>query len=186
MRKGVAGETRAQIPYNVEVGSAVYNFTFNLDLDGISRVSTRFGKKAKVEDKLEQERPSRVKVAMRALTDLFSSLQYGAKRTRFHPNVEPLSAVVTYSKDSVFIVSPGNYKGFIGTTLKRIRDYQNAVSKIGGKPTISMLYFDKESATEELDEATKEEIKGKGYDTLEGLAGAILDLILKEENRGSE
>ncbi|MGQ9777921.1 MAG: type I-A CRISPR-associated protein Cas7/Csa2, partial [Thermodesulfobacteriota bacterium] len=158
MKKGVAGETRAQVPYNIEVGSAVYNFTFNLDLDGISRVSTRFGKKTEREDELNQERSSRVKVAMRALIDLLSSLQYGAKRTRFLPNVEPLSAVVAYSKDSVFIVSPGNYRGFIGTTLKRILDYQNAVSKIGKKPIINVLCFDKEGATEGLDEVTKGEI----------------------------
>jgi CRISPR-associated protein Csa2 len=170
MKKGVAGETRAQIPYNIEVGSAVYTFTFNLDLDGISRVSTRFGKESGIEKELEKERPERVKVAMRALTEILSTLQYGAKRSRFLPNVEPLSAVAAYSEKSVFIVSPGNFKDFIKTTLKRSQDYQNVISKIGEKAEIKVICFDREGASKD--------ISIKSYDTLEGFIGSVLNLIL--------
>ncbi|MEM0327731.1 MAG: type I-A CRISPR-associated protein Cas7/Csa2 [Thermoproteota archaeon] len=173
MEKGKAGETRAQIPYNVEVGSAVYTFTFNLDLDGISRISTRFGEESEVERELEKERPQRVKIAMRALTELLSSLQYGAKRTRFLPNVEPLSAVAAYSEKSTFIVSPGNFKNFIKTTQKRSQDYQNAVGKIGEKPVIKIVCFDREGASE-----------GTGMEpcnTLESFASNILSYVLGEK-----
>ncbi|MEM2914909.1 MAG: DevR family CRISPR-associated autoregulator, partial [Candidatus Bathyarchaeia archaeon] len=169
MKKGVAGETRAQIPYNIEVGSAVYTFTFNLDLDGISRVSTRFGKESKIEKELEKERPQRIKIAMRALTEILSSFQYCAKRTRFLPNVEPLSAVAVYSEESVFIVSPGNFKNFVKTTLKRSQDYQNAISKIGKKPVIEILCFDREEASKDTGL--------EPCDTLESFANTILGSI---------
>ncbi|MEM3449916.1 MAG: type I-A CRISPR-associated protein Cas7/Csa2 [Nitrososphaerota archaeon] len=171
MKKGKAGETRAQIPYNIEVGSAVYTLTFNLDLDGISRVSTRFGKESKNENELEKERPQRIKIAMRALTEMLSSLQYGAKRTRFLPNVEPLSAVAAYSEKSVFIVSPGNFKNFIKTTQKRSQDYQNAISKIDKKPMIKIICFDKEGASKDTGI--------EPCDTLESFASTILDCVLK-------
>lgn len=174
MKKGVAGETRAQIPYNVEVGSAVYTFSFNLDLDGVSRVSTRFGKISENEKKLEEQRPVRLTIALRALVVLLSSLGYGAKRTRFLPNVEPLSAVAAYSNDSVFVVSPGNYLTFIKNTLKRAKDYQNAVSKLNKKTNIEIICFDREGATQGLDV--------KSRDTLESLANAIIDLVLRAKS----
>ena len=78
-----------QQPYNVEVGSAVYTFTFNLDISRIAVPSTEFGNKNKKgEEKLAEERDERVMGALSAMAHFVTQFQYGAKRSRFLPNVE--------------------------------------------------------------------------------------------------
>lgn len=173
MKKGGLGETRAQIPYNVEVGSAVYTFTFNLDIDGISRTSTCFGNATDEERRLEEQRDKRIKAALMAFIDLTSTMGFGAKRSRFLPTIEPLSAVACISESSPFIASPGNSRWFIGDTYRRAESYKKAMEKLGLKRELMILAFNKEPIEEQIDGITS-------CDSLEHLAHSIVENILKE------
>ncbi|MEN3053083.1 MAG: type I-A CRISPR-associated protein Cas7/Csa2 [Candidatus Methanosuratincola petrocarbonis] len=172
MKKGTLGETRAQIPYNVEVGSAVYTFTFNLDIDGISKVSVAFGDPAEEEKELESQRNARVKAALMAFVDLVSTMGFGAKRSRFLPTIEPLGAVACISYSGPFIVSPGNSRWFIGDTARRAQFYSEAMKKLGLERKIELLSFTKEP--------TEEKVEGvKALNSLEELAQGIVETVLK-------
>lgn len=141
-----------QMPYSVEVGSALYTFTFTIDLSRIGVPSTQFGI---VDDKLEAElnnsRKERVNGALSAMVKLFSSLSFGAKRSRFLPNMQPVSLVASYSKNLRFIVSPGNGKDYISLTLRRKDALINALNRISSvKHDVTLLAFDREDAAKDL------------------------------------
>ncbi|MDI9609364.1 MAG: type I-A CRISPR-associated protein Cas7/Csa2 [Candidatus Verstraetearchaeota archaeon] len=171
MKKGQLGEARPQIPYNVEVGSAVYTFTFNLDLDGISKVSTCFGNPSDKEKELEAQRNERVKAALMAFVDLASTMGFGAKRSRFLPTIEPLGAVACISPTGPFIASPGNSRWFIGDTFRRVQGYAAAMKKLGIEREIKILSFTKEP--------TEEKVEGvESLESLEQLTNRIVETIL--------
>ncbi|MEJ5292439.1 MAG: type I-A CRISPR-associated protein Cas7/Csa2 [Candidatus Methanosuratincola sp.] len=172
MKKGQLGETRAQIPYNVEVGSAVYTFTFNLDIDGISKVSTLFGNPPNEEVELNSQRERRAKAALMAFVDLVSTMGFGAKRSRFLPTIEPLGAVACISTSGPFIASPGNSRWFIGDTARRVQSYATAMKELGLERKIEVLAFTKEPIEEEVEGIEK-------FDSLERLTYAVVDKILK-------
>ena len=143
-----------QQPYNVEVGSAIYTFTFNMDVSQIARPSTGFGKRdEKLEKHLESEREKRVIAALSALSTLLTQLNFGAKRSRFLPNMEPLSAVAAVSKDTLFVVSPGNSRNFIKESLSRMKSYVELMNGLRGDGgvEVSMFAMDKEGAAEEVE-----------------------------------
>ena len=77
-----------QAIYYIETGTAIYTASFSLDLDGIGYTSM-----IKVEPVVgEEERLKRALCAVRARYPLISG-KLGAKRTRFDPDYEVLSAV---------------------------------------------------------------------------------------------
>lgn len=117
-----------QQPYNVEVGSAVYTFTFNIDLDRISVPSTGFGERSDREEELANNREERVVAAVSALSKFLSSIPFGAKRSRFLPNLEYLSAVASYSEGVNFVSSPGNSKEFISETYNRSKAIEDLMN----------------------------------------------------------
>ncbi len=167
-KKGEKGETRYQIPYNVEVGSAVYTLSMNLDIAGIGRPTTSYGSESPAEEQLANERPKRIQASLAALVDLLSAMSFGAKRSRFLPNTEILSALGSYSPNSSFVVSPGNSKDFIRDSITRCNAYQRALSFIAPKPKISLVAFDRENSIQGL------EIQR--VDSIEGLVGHIIEL----------
>ncbi|MBS7287542.1 MAG: type I-A CRISPR-associated protein Cas7/Csa2 [Candidatus Freyarchaeota archaeon] len=144
-----------QQPYNVEVGSAVYTFTLNMDVSQIARPSTSFGERDdKLEKQLEGEREKRVTAALSALSTFLTQLRFGAKRSRFLPNVEPLSAVAAVSKNTFFVVSPGNSKEFIRETASRKSSFEALMKELRGeKDEAEVLLFaiDKEKAAEKVE-----------------------------------
>lgn len=103
-----------QMIYYVETGTALYAFTFNLDLGAIG-VSGVTGKPVLDEDEIKRRRL----VALKALLRLLSSQQFGAKLSRFFPVGGVLSTVVALTKYP-FAVSSPIYKGFIADTAGRI------------------------------------------------------------------
>jgi len=142
---------RYQIPYSVEVGSAIYTFTFNIDLDRVGVPSTQFGDRdEEKEAQLKESRPRRIQAALSALVKFYSYLSFGAKRSRFLPNMEPISAIATYSRDVKFVVSPGNEKGFISMSDKRRAALIEALSRMGGdRPEVKLFIYDREGASRE-------------------------------------
>ncbi|MGC9069035.1 MAG: type I-A CRISPR-associated protein Cas7/Csa2 [Thermoprotei archaeon] len=121
------GARLGQIPYNVEVGSALYTFTFNIDIDKIAIPSIIHGNKHSKEDELLSSKNKRVEASIRALALLIGSMNMGAKRSRFLPNAEIESIVISTSKKP-FIVSSGNYSVYISKTIQRANDL-NALFK---------------------------------------------------------
>jgi len=167
-----------QAPYNVEVGSAVYTFTFNLDLAGIGVPSTEFGDKSPKEQELANQRNDRVKASLVALASFITSMPYGAKKSRFLPNVEYLSAIAAYSKDVTFIVSPGNSKNFIKDTVDRSKELVGLgeILKKQLKPP-KMVILDKEGASDNIE---TENVEVEIVKTPEAFAKKILETILGE------
>jgi len=159
-----------QMPYNIEVGSALYTFTFTLNLSSIGRVSNLFGEKGEDEDALEKERDKRVKGALNALLNFYSSLAFGAKRSRFLPNIEPVSALASYSKHSYFIVTPGNSKVYISNTLERRDNFIETYNRLGFKPDIRIACFDKENASDNLNIVR--------FTTIEGLINWLINNVI--------
>jgi CRISPR-associated protein Csa2 len=128
------GTSLGQIPYNVEVGSALYTLTFNIDIDRISVPSIMHGKKHSKENELSGSRNRRIEAAIKALALLIGSMNMGARRSRFLPNAEIESIVISVSKKS-FVVSPGNYSTYISKSIQRAKDLNtlfkdNIVEKI--------------------------------------------------------
>lgn len=120
-------ERAAQMLYYVEVGSAVYGLTFNIDLGGIGRTSL-----VKIEDVVsDEERLKRVKLAVLALSELICEGHYGARRSRFLPIESIESICVAASTTGSFVVSPPHDKGFIEKTYHRSKSYVELLNKTG-------------------------------------------------------
>jgi CRISPR-associated protein Csa2 len=136
-----------QMPYNVEVGSAVYTTTINLDIDSVSELSTRYGKESKnSEDKLADEKDARKKAALSALMQLLSEIGFGAKKSRFFPNVEFVSAILAVSKPYTFVVSSGASKDYINSTKARADQFKSFImnTRSAKEMKIDLFAFDKE------------------------------------------
>ncbi|HWQ18100.1 MAG TPA: type I-A CRISPR-associated protein Cas7/Csa2 [Sulfolobales archaeon] len=132
-----------QIPYNVEVGSALYTFTFTLDLGGIAEPSTKYGNPHPRENDLKNQAKARRQAAIGALTLMTSSWLFGAKRSRFLPNAELRSAVASISTIP-FVVSQGNYGTYIADTAKRAENLLSVLKSFGRSEEISILAVDRE------------------------------------------
>jgi len=110
---------QAQMIYYVEVGSAIYTWTFALDIDGIGRTSM-----IKVEDVISNdEKIRRIECAIDSLALMLDSKIFGAKLTRFNPLIDYESIVVTISHRYPFNVSPPSHGNYIKDTLHRSKKF---------------------------------------------------------------
>jgi CRISPR-associated regulatory protein, Csa2 family len=113
------GARLGQIPYNIEAASALYTFTFNLDIDGIGVPVNTFGKAdQKKEEELAKQRVARRKAALKALGLFVSQIAFGARHSRYLPNAELMSCTFALS-DIPFTVSAGNFRNYIERTFTR-------------------------------------------------------------------
>lgn len=135
-----------QIPYNVEVGSALYTMSLVLDVEQIGKLSTAYGAKVAEEAQLESQITSRQRAALLALLELLSSFRFGARKGRFLPNAEIVSAVAAISRPNLFVVSPGNSVDFIKSTLERSQHFNELATKLGVNQEIHLISYNKESA----------------------------------------
>ncbi len=160
----------SQQPYSVEVGSALYTFTFILDIDRIGKPSTQFGNVDKnKEEELSKQRTTRIKAALAALAEFYSYMNFGAKRSRFLPNIEPISAVASYSNDSKFTVSPGNGNAFIKSTIERKNAFKDTIKSFNKNLEIDLFVFERAS----------EGINDSGVKISSSLEGMIKELITR-------
>lgn len=98
---------QGQMIYDVEVSSAVYTFSFDLDTSFIGKyafTSDAYGKP--VEGISEEERKKRVKAAIGALRNLLVELKFGAKRSRFSPESAWESLAIAVSDGYWTVPSP--------------------------------------------------------------------------------
>jgi CRISPR-associated protein Csa2 len=118
------GARLGQAIYNIEAASALYTITLNLDISSVGVPSTIFGANHPDEKKLAQEAPKRRTAAVKALGSLLSNLSFGGKHSRYLPNAELMSCILTLS-DTTFTVTPGNYKDYIFKTGERMKKFSN-------------------------------------------------------------
>ena len=139
---GERGVRPAQMIYYVEVASAVYGLTVNLDLDGIGKTSL-----VKVEDALASEpgeRTRRIKASLMALAALFVGEGFGAKLSRFLPIKQVKSMVAALSSPIAFTVSPPQLSTYIEDTASRASAFKEMLDKLGISSEISLIaYADK-------------------------------------------
>ncbi|WP_297091868.1 DevR family CRISPR-associated autoregulator [Thermococcus sp.] len=111
-KKGNASE---QMIYYVETGTALYGFTFNLDLNaiGVSAITSE-----SILDK--DEIKSRREAALKALFRMLSSAQFGAKLSRFFP-VGGITEVAVAVTEHPFVVTSPIYDDYIARTEKRLK-----------------------------------------------------------------
>ena len=142
-----------QAPYNVEVGSAVYTFTFAMSFDYVAKPMTAFGERdEEAEKELMKQRDMRIKAAVAALASFITILPFGAKKSRFMPNLEYLSAVAACCEGASFLVSPGNDKAFVKETAERAKEFVSLMERIKGSgPQLKLVSLDREGAAEGLD-----------------------------------
>lgn len=113
-------QAQAQMIYYVEVSSAPYILTFNLDVDGIGRTSM-----IKVEDAVDKsERVKRIEVALKALGMMLDTRIFGAKLSRFNPVMEYEVIFALVSKTFPFTISPPGNKEFVKETISRVGKYK--------------------------------------------------------------
>ncbi|RLG87854.1 MAG: hypothetical protein DRO18_02595 [Thermoprotei archaeon] len=109
-----------QMIYYVEVGSAVYTLSFNIDIDGIGYTSM-----IKIESAVgDEERAKRIDVALDALALMLDNKVFGAKLTRFNPVIDYESILVSVSEGCIFNISPPASKDYIKDTVIRAEKYE--------------------------------------------------------------
>jgi len=137
-----------QIPYNVEVGSALYTMSIVLDVEQIGRPSTQYGKKVSKEEKLGEQIERRQKASLLALVQLLSSFSFGARKGRFLPNAEILSAVASVAKPNMFVVSPGNSRDYIRDSYVRAVHFERVARNLGNtKQEVHLISYNKETGS---------------------------------------
>lgn len=113
---------QAQMPYNVEVGSAIYALSFYIDLASIGYTSAVRRERLSLE-----ERRRRVELAIDALALMLDTRIFGARQSRFSPVIEYEVVLASLSDPISFNVSPPTSGlGFIGDTAERARAFKEA------------------------------------------------------------
>ncbi|MHA1875171.1 MAG: type I-A CRISPR-associated protein Cas7/Csa2 [Promethearchaeota archaeon] len=149
-------ETSEQMIYYIETGSAIYGFTFNIDL-GIIGKSTL----GQSEILTTKQRTERQEIAIKALMRMLSSQQFGAKLSRFFPVGSVLTVAASITKGPFSITSP-IYDGYITKTLNRLKIYNETFQEENATLVISTTGSEQgESLTEDdilTQVATPEEV----------------------------
>jgi CRISPR-associated protein Csa2 len=110
-KEGVA----EQMIYYVETGTAVYGFTFNIDLDAIG-ISGLTNKAVVDEDSIKKRREASLKAIFRML----SSQQFGAKLSRFFPVGNIMEVAIAITEHPFSVTSP-IYDNYMEKTEKRLK-----------------------------------------------------------------
>ncbi|MCG3109170.1 CRISPR-associated aCascade subunit Cas7/Csa2 2 [Metallosphaera sp. J1] len=160
VRYSVVGSKEEQAIYNVEVGSALYTVSFVLD-DEFVGVPSNPGV-AEREKELLGSRKARVEASVRALYHLLTG-NFGAKRSRFLPQLELKSAVFSVT-DFPFMVEPGHSDSYIRLSQERAEKARSVLK--GNKVRVYAIN------REGLD-AGKAEVKGSPEDVIEALISEV-------------
>jgi len=128
---------QAQMPYNVEVGSAVYALSLYIDLASVGCTSA-----VKRECLPLEKRKERAELAIDALALMLDERIFGAKQTRFNPILEYEVVLVSLSDPVPFNVSPpASGPGFVQETVERSRAFESAT-----KSEVTLFAYAKEKS----------------------------------------
>ncbi len=165
---------QAQMPYNVEVGSAVYAWSFYLDASGIGCISTVSRECLPLE-----ERVKRVEAALDALAVMLESRLFGAKLSRFMPVVGYEAVLVTVARPLPFNVSPPAIGlGFIRETVRRARSYEKLV---GGEVKVYGYTGSLGDEARKVMEESSVETALTIYELIEKVKSVVLEWVKAEE-----
>ena len=139
---------QGQMIYYVELSSAVYTFSFDLDTSYIGKATFAYDKAGQ---EIVEDRRKRVEVTLEALEKFLIEFAFGAKRTRFLPVIEWESLVIAVSDDVWTVPSPFA-KNYIEKAEKK-RDRVNFNTKL--------FLYPKEGEFEEVVVNALEEAKGR-------------------------
>ncbi|MCC6019244.1 MAG: type I-A CRISPR-associated protein Cas7/Csa2 [archaeon YNP-LCB-003-016] len=106
-------EERGQMIYYVELSSAPYTFSFDLDTKYIGKTAFVIGKKSEVGDRVR-----RIEATLDALQKFLLELMFGAKKSRFLPVVDWESIVLAVS-DDVWTVPSSFTSNYIEKAFKK-------------------------------------------------------------------
>ncbi len=96
-------EARGQMIYYVELSSAVYTFSFDLDTRYIGRATFVYDRAG---EEVVNDRKKRIEATLDALQKFLIEFLFGAKKTRFLPVVEWESLAIAVSDDVWTVPSP--------------------------------------------------------------------------------
>ena len=173
---GAAGGEQAI--YYVEVGSAVYVFTYALDASAVGAYSMENEGVPKDNPYIlgPGDRKKRVEAAFDALAALLGGMTWGAKTARFQPHWKILSLVASITEPIPFNVSPGHDKDYLAETITRACSLSRAL----GDFSASILYYDGEGLDKASCEKSKEvEVIGKNsyIDVIEEAKKRIIEKL---------
>jgi len=94
---------RGQMIYYVELSSACYTFSFDLDTRYIGKTSFVYEKAG---ESVVNDREKRISATLNALQKLLVELMFGAKKTRFLPIIDWESIVIAVSEEPWTVPSP--------------------------------------------------------------------------------
>ncbi|MCC6019340.1 MAG: type I-A CRISPR-associated protein Cas7/Csa2 [Candidatus Verstraetearchaeota archaeon] len=132
-------EREAQMLYYVEIASAVYGITMQLDVSNIG--VTSMVKREQVVS--EQEKNRRIKTALLALAMTMGLQLYGAKRSRFNPFLDIESLVGVVSKPLPLTPLPPQRKDYIDLTVQKVKKVTSLLEKFGINGKASMISYGK-------------------------------------------
>jgi len=132
-------EREAQMLYYVEIASAVYGITIQLDLSNIG--VTSMVTKEEVLDKQEKNR--RIKTALLALAMTMGLQLYGAKRSRFNPILDVENLVGVISKPLPLVPLPPQRKDYIDLTVQKVEKVTSLLEKFGINGKAIVISFGK-------------------------------------------
>ncbi len=136
-------QKQKQAIYNVEVGSALYTFSFALEDESVA-IPSNYGSPVKEkEEELGKQKELRREAAIKGLYYVLSG-QFGGKRSRFLPSMQLQSLVVTRT-DFPFLPEPGHSHDYAAVTYKRLNI---AKDLLGGK-TADMFIINNEGLKSE-------------------------------------
>ena len=135
-----------QMVYYVEVASAPYVFSFDLDTKYIGRITFDSDHAGELVISKE-ERKKRIEAALEAMKKLILELGFGAKKTRYLPTIEWESLVIAVSDDVWTVPSP-----FTADYIKRAQKKLDTISEN------TKLYTYTKEGKKTLEEVLKEAI----------------------------
>ena len=151
--------------YYVELGSALYTFHFNLDIDGIGYTSMIKREPAVNDD----ERRLRIKVAIEALTQMLENKLFGARLSRYTPINDLRSLIVALGDPLPFTSSPGHEPEYINDTIKRGKYF----SEIFTNESVAGWFIDNEG----LGVKPVEEVKIEKVSTVSEAFKNVIDFV---------
>lgn len=153
---------REQALYYVESGSSLYALSAAVDVGGIAELEYC----ERRDDGLLKEKPTRVEASLKALLALLDGMTFGAKRSRYLPQWDVRSLVVTISRGPVeFVASPPASPCYVEQTVRRAE----AMSKALGS-SVKIFMYDSEGLA--VPEDVKQRVSQHGSHT-EALKAAI-------------
>jgi CRISPR-associated protein Csa2 len=108
---------QGQMIYYVELSSAVYNFSFDLDARYIGKATFSYEKAG---EEIVNDRKDRIRVTLDAMQKFLIEFMFGAKKTRFLPVMEWESLVIALSDDVWTVPSPFT-KNYVEDTKKKLQ-----------------------------------------------------------------